>query len=197
MFNLSFDLTPPVYVLEAAVFFREATEKHKEGEHLQAIDLFNKGVHIYRSSSAVPSDDILVRLPNYLKALGRTHEAWGEYPKILNAYDDYKEIIRPMIFSKVYDKMRLFQQREKNHEMAAVYAALSYVAWHKGLLLQNRHEELEGWSLNENIEYGLRSVYTKLPLDFQQQIKNKILAIRKTLAQTNLWNLEKELLQVV
>jgi hypothetical protein len=75
------------------------------------------------------------------------------YPNQLNN----QEII-PMDHSVIYDRMKLFLQREGKSESAVKFGVLSYVSWAVGLSKQERKGELEKYISRYNIE----STMTKL-----------------------------------
>jgi len=188
---------PPACLEEAHEFFKEAAECHMTGDPQTAIDLFGKGLNRYAATNGLVPEDILLRLPNYLKAAGRRQEAWDEYYRIIGLYAGYDQTIRPMVFAKVYDKMRFFQHREKNFTLAIVYAALSYVAWRKGLCLQKRFLELEGWQLRVTIEHGLGRSYRLIDPKQREQIVKLIREIGPTLEELDFLWFEQRCLKIV
>ena len=185
----------PVYVDEANQLFKEAAESYMAGKPQAAIDLFDQGQKIYATNNGLVPEDILLRLPDYLRAVGRHQEAWDEYYKIMALYAGYDKLIQPMIFAKVYDKMRLFKHREKNFDLAIVYAALSYVAWSKGLCLQKRLLELDGWQLRVNIEFGLGRSYALVEPKLRHQIINLIVQVEPKLEMLDFNWFEQQCLQ--
>jgi hypothetical protein len=57
-----------------------------------------------------------------------------------------------MMRSDIYDKMRLFWQREGECSVAVKYGILSHMHWLLGLYRQRRREELRDCSSRETIE---------------------------------------------
>ena len=107
---------------------------------------------IAKTKTAYPIDTFL-RLPMYLQAANRQEEALIEFNNLLvNGYPNQlkqKEIM-PFDHSKIYDKMRLFYQREKQNEKAISYGVYSIILDCLGLYLQKRYEELEN---NKKIDF--------------------------------------------
>lgn len=79
-----------------------------------------------------------LRLPLYLQAAGRNDEAWREFNNLLTmGYPNQpsRHIFWETHLALVYDKMRLFLQRENRLRLAVVYGVLSYISDLRGRLL--------------------------------------------------------------
>jgi hypothetical protein len=71
-----------------------------------------------------------LRLPKYLQKAGRSAEAWAELQSLLSPDHPilrYGRYVLPVNRWRIYDKMRLFLQREGKPALAACYAILSYL----------------------------------------------------------------------
>lgn len=92
----------------------------------------------------------------YLQQAGQNDEAWRTLKTLLNDYglSDAKqnEQIVPMARSVIYDKMRLFWQREGKAQAAVKYGILSHMQWLWGLHRQHRREEFRECAKRETIE---------------------------------------------
>lgn len=126
--------------------FLKAASNNKYNDINKSIDLLKKSYEeIAKTKIAYPIDTYL-RLPMYLQAANRQEEALIEFNNLLvNGYPNQlklKEII-PFEHSKIYDKMRLFFQREKQNEKAISYGLYSIILDCQGLYLQKRVEGLE------------------------------------------------------
>src|SRR5260370_26155700 len=69
-----------------------------------------------------------LKLPMYLQQAGRSDEAWRTLKKLLSDYvlsgAKQNEQVVPMVQSVIYDKMRLFWQREGKAQAAIKYGIL-------------------------------------------------------------------------
>ena len=57
----------------------------------------------------------------------------------------------PMTRHLVFDKMRLFLQREKNEQLAEIFSIFAAVSWRVGLQRQDRIEELTDQSSDDDV----------------------------------------------
>lgn len=139
-FGVGMDTTPS----RSSILLKEATAKKKSGDLDGAISLLREAYADIATSGTVEKPDTFLRLPMYLQQAGRPDEAWaefnamlaGQYP--LNMKDP---AFAPIWQSLIYDKMRLFLQREKKNTEAVVYAVLSFLTLCKWLSYQVRTEK--------------------------------------------------------
>lgn len=134
---------------------KEATAAKKTGNIDEAISLLRKA---YKTIPRGPFDyDIktFLRLPLYLQEANRPEEAWDEFNNLLkkssDEQSDYPELI-PMSHSLIYDKMRLFSQREGRNTEAVKYGIFSHFSWATGLFLQKRNDEFKDCTTAETLE---------------------------------------------
>lgn len=116
---------------------KEATALHKAGKFDDAVEKLKAA---YREAEekklAVTVKDYL-KLPPYLQKAKRNDEAWAWFNTLIRqTASDH------MSLSEIYDKMRLFRQREGDPKDAIKYGVLSRVHWCLGL-----HEQVTkmGW----------------------------------------------------
>lgn len=131
---------------DAASLLRQATQKKDNGEINEAIELLKKAYkEIAKTNTDFPIETFL-RLPLYLQIANRPTEAWEEFNNLIkNGYPNQnkvKELI-PMHKAHIYDKMRLFLQREKDFDNAVSYGIFSLISQALGLYNQKRNNELK------------------------------------------------------
>jgi len=156
-------------------FLKGATQKKNNGNLEGAIRDLRAAYEIYDRGYIIPSVDVLLRLPSYLQLAGRKDEAWSEYNKLIVKVDNYwnDPEIAPMMYSKIYDKMRLFLQRENKYEKAVKFGVFSHVMWSMGLLKQQRKTELK----ELNTTASLRNIANKLLRKTKYNCKDELVAI--------------------
>lgn len=141
-----------------------ATQKRDAGDINAAIELLRKAYSRIASDSVSYPVSTFLRLPLYLREAGRTDEAWKEFEAILthgfpNQLSNPE--VLPMEHSQIYEKMRLFLQRETQFDRAVSFGILSYVSWAVGLHRQKRRSELKGYIKRENIDVNLAPLLKK------------------------------------
>ncbi len=87
-----------------------------------------------------------LRLPLYLQEAKKPEEAWKEFNNLLakgfvNQLNNPDLV--PMYNSEIYDKMRLFLQREGRNSEAEKYGVFSHFSCATGLFLQKRTSEFK------------------------------------------------------
>ena len=93
----------------------------------------------------------------YLQEAGRRDEAWGEFNAMLAGHyplDMRDPAFAPLWQSQIYDKMRLFLQREKKNDKAVSFGILSYLAYGKWLAYQAATEEFPELREARKDEFG-------------------------------------------
>lgn len=141
-----------------------ATQKRDAGDIGAAIDLLRTAYSKIVSASVSYPVNTFLRLPLYLQEAGRTDEAWKEFESLLthgfpNQLSNPE--VLPMEHSQIYDKIRLFLQRETQFDRAVSFGILSYVSWAAGLHRQKRRSELKGYIKRENIDVHLAPLLKK------------------------------------
>ena len=105
----------------------------------KAVRLFRKARKQAALSGMDHGIDVFLRLPRYLQDAGRSEEGWKEFRNLLaNGYPNMQEgdRARHRMQSAIYDKMRLFLQREKRFSSAVLFGALSIVYGIKAVLTE-------------------------------------------------------------
>jgi len=124
---------------------RKATSQRNSGNIEDAITTLQRAYKLIQSGQIIYPVETFLRLPAYLHEAGRREEAWQEYQQLLSegCPNQLMPDVIPMDQSIVYDKMRLFLQRDGLHDHAVAYGVLSYCSWAIGLYLQKRKDELQ------------------------------------------------------
>jgi tetratricopeptide (TPR) repeat protein len=143
---------------DADLLLKQATAQKRAGGVEAAIRTLRVAYGQIAKGSLAYSVDTFLRLPLYLQEAGRSQEAWSEFNKLI--VDGYPNQVadlgvRAMDQGKVYDKMRLFLQREGKYLEAVVYATLQVLAFAKGLHLQKRQGEFAKHVTRKNIRLTL------------------------------------------
>ena len=140
---------------KSAKLLKEVTKLKKGGELDQAIETLKKAYHEIEREGGGHAMQTYLRLPMLLQQAGRPDDAWEEYNRLLRSDPTgmgQSREVTPMFHSQVYDKMRLFLQRERKTELAVGHGLMSAVSWATGLYYQKRLSELESMLENENLE---------------------------------------------
>jgi len=127
---------------------KEATAKKKAGNLEGAIDVLKMAYKAIEKQGGGYTVEVFLRLPMYLQAAGRSDEAWNELARLLKSgYSGQLKSadVLPMEHALIYDKIRLFLQREGKHDQAVGFGICAYLAWPIGLCRQNRTSELKQW----------------------------------------------------
>lgn len=154
---------------------KEATVLKKEGDIDQAIVKINDAYKEAEKKGLTLTVNDYLKLPPYLQLAGRNDEAWGFFNKLIQTSSS-----DPMSLSQIYDKMRLFRQREKAHTDAVKYAVLSNLYRCLGL-----HQQVSsmGWKDRQDELDDCRSSIDK--------------GYEKYLKKANASHLEKELQNII
>jgi hypothetical protein len=113
----------------------------------------------------------------YLQKAGKPDEAWKDFIKLLESgYPNHLDdpAVRPMNNSKVYDKMRLFLQREGREREAVHYGILSMNSWAKGLLRQGRTSEHEEYTTKATVDSRVAKLLRKAGVEDKLSAVSKI-----------------------
>lgn len=140
---------------------KEATTAKKSGNLDEAATLLRKAYAAISKSDLDYGAKTFLRLPLLLQEAGKFDDAWDEFHHLLtkgypNQSKDSQLV--PMSHSDIYDKMRLFLQREGRNDEAVKYGLFSHLSWASGLYLQSRRDEFKDFIDAETID----TVVTKL-----------------------------------
>jgi hypothetical protein len=144
---------------------KEASQKKRSGDLDGAITLLKAA---YRHSWSFPIE-VYLRLPLYLQESGKKDEAWKEFNRLVlwvNSKPRYSPEGTPMELSSIWDKMRLFLQREGKNDYAVQFAVWSYLSWAVGLYVQKRGDELKAYKAETNIQNTLKTSLHKADKEF-------------------------------
>jgi ribosomal protein S20 len=153
-----------VFKKEPNTLLKEATAKRKAGDLENAIKLLRDAYKEIGKGSVIYPVNIFLRLPLYLQEAKRNDEAWREFNLLLRkGYPNQMsnpEII-PMDHSIIYDKMRLFLQREGKSILAVRFGIFSYLSWAIGLYRQKRDDELKTYTSKETLRNTVKKLLKK------------------------------------
>lgn len=116
---------------------KESTALHKAGKFEEAVDKLKAAYKEAEEKRLTLTIKDYLKLPPYLQKAKRNDEAWAWFNELIRQMaSDH------MSLSEIYDKMRLFRQREGNPRDAIKFGVLSRVHWCLGL-----HEQVTkmGW----------------------------------------------------
>lgn len=159
MFNIL-----PFFKKDPDKYLREATAKKKAGDVDGAIESLREAYKIISKTSINYTIDPYLRLPLYLQQAGKNDEAWSEFNRlIVEGYPNQMKIreLIPMDHSAIYDKMRLFLQRENKPIESVKFGVLSHLSWGLGLYYQERKKELKTHISKSSIEAMLEGLLKK------------------------------------
>jgi len=147
---------------------QKAAAEKKSGEIDDAIEtLYEAYKEISRTSINYGINHFL-RLPLYLQQANRTDEAWREFNRLL--VEGYPNQVRtPALLSMdhavIYDKMRLFLQREQRAQEAVKFGIFSYLLWAIGIHKQSRRQELRTYMAKNAIKTMLLELLKKAKME--------------------------------
>jgi hypothetical protein len=116
---------------------KESTALHKAGKFDEAVAKLKDAYKEAEEKQLTLTIKDYLKLPPYLQKAKRNDEAWAWFNELIRqTASDH------MSLSEIYDKMRLFRQREGNPKDAIKYSVLSRIHWCLGL-----HEQVTkmGW----------------------------------------------------
>jgi hypothetical protein len=176
---------------------RRATQMRDAGDINAAIELMRRAYSKIASSHVSYPVSTFLRLPLYLQDSGRSDEAWKEFKSLLNhGFPNQLSTPQflPMDHSQIYDKMRLFLQREREFERAVSFGILSYMSWAVGLYRQKRRSELKGYIKRENIDVNLAPLLKKARrLEVKDELVDVIAAEINRLPEIDLESLKERI----
>lgn len=151
--------------LDSGELLKQATANKAAGNLDRAIELLKQFWIAEPLGSGGYSVEAYLKLPMYLQHAGRRDEAWGLLNKLLTDYvlsiPKLNDQVLPMVWSEIYDKMRLLWQREGEASIAVKYGVLSHMCWLLGLHRQRRREELRHCAGREAIEAVVKPLLKK------------------------------------
>jgi hypothetical protein len=143
---------------------KKATKFKKRGDFDNAINALKHSYELISKGNIIYSINTFLRLPLYLQKAGRTKEAWKEFNNLLeNGYPNQMQKKGIVFIDKanIFNKMRLYLQREKKNAKAIKYGIFSHIAMVRGLYLQKRKSELKNSQSKESIQTMLKSLLKK------------------------------------
>ncbi len=164
---------------DAGDLLKEATSAKKAGNIDKAITILKKAYKAISKDVIIYSPQTFLRLPLYLQEAGKPEEAWKEFQLLLNkGYPNQNNDtqLMPMDHSIIYDKMRLFLQREGKNIEAIKYGIFSNFSWASGLYVQRRMDEFRDYTADDAIDAMVLKLLKKAK---KQKLKDTISKIVK------------------
>ena len=109
-----------------------AAKQKKEGNLESAIETLRKAYKINEANNEGIGIAAYLRLPMYLQKAGKNDEGWSEFNKLLtDGWSTYTNMDFEVFYYiyDIYDKMRLFLQREQRAIEAVPYGVISHIMW--------------------------------------------------------------------
>jgi hypothetical protein len=163
--------------VSADELLKKATTAHDAGDLDGAINLLQQAYSEIARGPVSYSVETFLRLPLYLQQARREAEAWHEFNLLLTRgfpnQLNHPDVI-PMEHSRIYDKMRLCLQRQRQFDRAVRFGVLSFISWAMGLDRQQRGEELDGYIDVENIEANVLPLLVKAK---KPQLKDEVVSL--------------------
>lgn len=164
--NLSFQVTVSSHdgPTPGSDLLKQATRERDAGNLDMAVETLRRAYAEIAQSYVSHSVDTFLRLPLYLQKAGRNDEAWREFNLLLT--QGFPNQIQnldllPMEHSQIFDKMRLFLQREKKHELAIRFGIWSFISWGIGLTRQRRNRDLKSYLHQDNVRGCVETLLKK------------------------------------
>lgn len=162
---------------------KDATAQKKTGDLNGAIATLRTAYAEIAKTKIEYGVETFLRLPMYLQEAGRNDEAWAEFNKMTTGGYPIPAInhseVGPMMLGQIYDKMRLFLQREKRYVEAVRHAVLSEAYFALGYARQKRGEEYAVHTSADTLQKRLGPLLKKAGRDVT---KNLVTTIRKHFA---------------
>jgi len=118
--------------LDADALLKKATSLKDAGKIDDAVETLRQAYWSISKTSIQYDIATFLRLPLYLQAAGRNDEAWREFNLLLTHGYPNQSFHDPVVCAydkaAIYDKMRLFLQRERKNSLAVIYGVLSYIS---------------------------------------------------------------------
>ncbi len=154
-------------IINPDVLLKEATYYKKQGNINKAILILRKAYKILEKTPVQYSVKTYLRLPLYLQQAGRSDEAWLEFNNLITkGYPNQSRNVSSVLLNNtvIYDKMRLFLEREGKPLKAIDLGIQSYMAKVKGLrLLMRREKHIYEGDYNHHVsEANISNTFKKL-----------------------------------
>ncbi len=107
---------------------KNATAYKRNNEYEKAIEEIKKAYAIMDNNPEYYGIDPYLKLPRYLQQTGRNDEGWKELNNLLNKINimSINYGVKMNFYAIVYNQMKVFLQREKNHKEAILMSVYSY-----------------------------------------------------------------------
>lgn len=152
-----------------------ATNCKKAGDIKNAVRILKEAHKAISRTATDHGVDVFLRLPRYQQLAKRPEQAWKEFNLLLvEGYPNQNrdEAFIVMDHSIIYDKMRLFLQRENCSKEAVKFGIFSWLLWAISLQKQEKKKELRSWTTGKKIDALLLELLDKANrLELQYKLK--------------------------
>lgn len=136
----------------------------KKNDPALGAEVLRKAYQLAENETVAYPVDTFLRLPMFLQLAGKNDEAWAEYNRLLAEGFPSEIKSNEMLYvnhSAIYDKMRLFLEREKKPIQAVKFGVYSHVCWCLGMYYQKRESDLKKCTSDEAVEGCVSSLLKK------------------------------------
>lgn len=147
-----------------AELLKLASSCKKSGDMKNAVRILKEAYKSISHTSVDHGVDVFLRLPRYQQLAGKPEQAWKEFNLLLvEGYPNQNrdEAFIVMDHSIIYDKMRLFLQKENCNKEAVKFGIFSWLLWSIALHKQDQKKELRGWITTKKLDALLMELLNK------------------------------------
>lgn len=184
-------------IINPNILLKEATYYKKKGNINKAILILRKTYKLLEKTPVQYSIKTYLRLPLYLQQAGRTNEAWLEFNNLITkGYPNQSRNVSSVLLDNtvIYDKMRLFLEREGKPIKAIDLGIQSYMSKVKGLRLLKRKEK-HIWEGEYNLhisEDNIKHTFKKLlKIKNEDTIRKVIFIVQEHIKKKSKFNISE------
>jgi len=149
---------------QPAELLKLASNCKKSGDIKNAIRILKEAYKAISRTGVDHGVDVFLRLPRYQQLAGKPEQAWKEFNLLLvEGYPNQNrnEALIGMDHSIIYDKMRLFLQKENCNKEAVKFGIFSWLLWAIALHKQEKKKDLRSWTAAKNLDALLVELLNK------------------------------------
>lgn len=122
-----------------------ATKEKQSGNYEQACIYLKQAYTTMDQSPVWYPVETYLRLPSYLQMAGKPKEAWEAFEQLIKVGYPHQPTapgLKAFDLNHIFDKMRLFLQREKQWQEAAIYGICAFIMKREAYKKQGREKEI-------------------------------------------------------